>query len=213
MKYISENFLLDIFKQWNQSNVKYLLLRGYEKLPYCENDLDCLVDKNHIDLAKQILINTAANHRIIVSRVVHRFGLFSVYLVSPDGEYQIDLFTRLAKRWVSYADESIVLAYRQRHKEFFIPNQQHECWISIVKEYLTYKKPRSKYLYLKRIKLENKFASQLSIKYFTQQMIDKIIAKHNNDEPEWRKLRIKRKISEFMDVKSFLIWISLRLNK
>lgn len=212
MKLIPQQFLYDTFSAWNKADLSYLLLRGYRQLPYCENDVDILVHETDVEIAIGIMSDALRVHEIEVVRKVKRFGLTSFYLHSIHGEYQLDFFTKLVKRWTPYVNANLVLKQRIAFREFFVPQPQHECLIILLKEYLTYGRPREKYRTLKNCVLDEKSIYEASGQFFSTSIIRKVLVSHNRSGDGWDYILVRRKWLQIMEIRAFVIWLSLRFN-
>lgn len=184
----------ELFAYLNQHS-NYVVLRNYHNLPYeYGNDLDILIDKEHVSEAISILQKIAKEQNYNVKKTLKRYCYYGIYLEKNNEVFLIDFCTDFVKRWINYANKDLVLASRKKYKNFYIPIIEHEIGIIVFKELLTYKTVRKKYedYFDEKIELLNKD------NFFS--LVKELIS--NNDIDAVWSILISRKICEIkMNIK------------
>ena len=120
------------FTELGKRNVRYLVLRNYETLPdEATNDVDILVSPNEERQGFDAIKFAAEQTGWAISNV-GRFSCLSVFLFCPDTLEQTHVDLMPGNRWhsFSFADDDAMLGRRVPFKQFFVPAQPDESWIS-----------------------------------------------------------------------------------
>ena len=151
-------FLNKLFDSFNEENLKYCILRNYEKLPYnIGNDLDLLVQDSHKTDAFMILESTGKHYDYKLVNKINRYGYLGLTYTDLDkkNKIKIDLITKSLKQWFEYADSNYILQNRTKYKNFYIAPFGSVLYTILLKDILTYGELRKKNYYLIKLMSED----------------------------------------------------------
>ena len=151
-------FLNKLFDSFNEENLKYCILRNYEKLPYnIGNDLDLLVQASHKTDAFMILESTGKHYDYKLVNKINRYGYLGLTYTDLDTKkkIKIDLITKSLKQWFEYADSNYILQNRTKYKNFYIAPFGSVLYTILLKDILTYGELRKKNYYLIKLMSED----------------------------------------------------------
>lgn len=147
-KYTLNIFLHNLFSLLEKEGVLYCILRDYEGLPdIIGNDVDLLVDPQHIDSFHNCLKTTAVSGSWKLLRNSVRYKFQSYWLTSPDNTSVIHLDAWLTLHWkgISFAQTSVILRKRKRYKNFYIIDPEIETGTYIIKDLIQNGNIKEKY--------------------------------------------------------------------
>ena len=154
MKNMIELYLSELFNNLNNSSIKYIVLRGYEKLPKeIGNDIDFGVNDKHTESFLSILDLTSHKHGFKLVRDVVRLDLIKTMVVKDDFFIKIDIQHRFSYFGQEYYSVINMINKRSYYKDlFFVPTRNDELALSILKEILHNSRVRpDKVQYLKSL--------------------------------------------------------------
>ncbi len=144
---VASDILTNIFHTLNQK-IDYLVLRNFVGLPDSwENDVDLLVAPAQHDNAV-ILIEQYLKENGLISQalVMKRYGLTAYKIHGRDRDLRLDLFYKLNKAWIEYADVAEVLRGKRVFSDiFYVPHNNHAALLIAAKELFAYGRIRNKY--------------------------------------------------------------------
>jgi thymidylate kinase len=129
-----ESWVPALFLAWKNADIKYVVLRNYEKLPIdIGNDLDVLVDPARIRDAESILVDIIHQH----DGMLHNRAEFSpVSLFFHDtqskAQFHVDLFRGLTWRGAEILPTREVLNSSREYKGFKVVSELHEAVLNLL---------------------------------------------------------------------------------
>jgi len=123
-----------VFAAWQDADLPFLVLRNYEQLPESvSNDIDVLVDRQHLRRAEELLVEAARS----AGYALHNraaFGPLSLFLHQPESrqQVQVDLFTRLEWRGLMVLRTTEVLGRRVARDGFAVPHPIDEAALNLL---------------------------------------------------------------------------------
>lgn len=218
---MNESFVEGLFSSLNQSNVDYVVLRGYEELPKTyTNDIDFSVRDEEMLKEFLIILRTctdSAGGELIRDKV--RPGLLKLKVKTGESVVLIDVFFSFTFIGLSYVNSEIVHLDTKRTKNSIrYPSSDVEYSLSLIKEIFHNSRVRSdKIDYLRELSVFSSFQSVLgtNISIDLLQSIEKSLIKSDRQYyfQESRKIRssfyrkrLKQQgvISFFFDILKFL---------
>jgi thymidylate kinase len=149
---LASDVLISLFDFFNKSDVKYAVLRNYEKLPEESDskDVDILIDPEQFGIAYKLLIEVGRsnNYKLIwENKLDYLYGL-SFVKIDNNIIYsiKIDLFNGLLWRGSAYLDCDYLFNKSNRFNGFKVLNKSHESFLMIVYYLLYAKKIKDKYV-------------------------------------------------------------------
>ena len=121
-------FVTAVFRAWQQANINFLVLRNYETLPhFTTNDIDVLVQPDHLPQAEQALLGAAAQAGFRLHNRV-QLATLALYLSSPQTNAQahFDLYTALKWRGFDFLACQEFLQRKVARDLFSIPHPADE---------------------------------------------------------------------------------------
>ena len=129
-----KDFLTELFKHFNETGIRFLVLRNYETLPEATtNDIDLLMDSAQTRRVETALWEvTQKTGWRIHNRA--EFSCLSYFLHHPETQEQLHLDFMFGIHWHSllYGDGNGILERRIPYKDFFIPAPPDEAMISLM---------------------------------------------------------------------------------
>lgn len=132
-------FINEFFLKCRASNINYLVLRGYEGLPYkISNDLDLFVHPDCLPSFNSILDNLISSLNLKKNVVLVRQGVVKLYISGEDFHLKLDFWSRLTFWGINYTSCRDLLDNKTLHdcELFNIPSKESEFEISLLKELL-----------------------------------------------------------------------------
>jgi hypothetical protein len=144
----ASDLLTKVFDALYDTKLPFVVLRNHEGLPFVwGNDIDILVEPVALDRAHRIVLETlqrASESTPVES--MRRLNFRATRRACADRELQIDLYSRLSKGWITYADTEAILSARQsKHPHFCVPDPIHEALLIAAKELFSYGEIRVRY--------------------------------------------------------------------
>lgn len=135
---VIKKFLPSLFIDLNKNKIEYLILRGYEKLPYdFENDIDFFVKRDHLEIFYNTISRFSNKYQFIVYKDEVRQGLIKIQLKFSDSSIlKIDLFFEFRYAGQLYIDEKNMYKKSISFNNINIVNYEYEFYTSILKELL-----------------------------------------------------------------------------
>jgi len=126
-----------MFSEFNKQNIKYLVERNYEQLPYiADNDVDLLVSPTDIDKFMTIIQNNARDCKIDLVLVTKAYGGGRIYLWDSwsrnNDICRIDYMTAIHYKGLPLLNIHSVIENRQRRSLFYIPDSCAEIAMSLM---------------------------------------------------------------------------------
>jgi len=208
-------FIIDLFDDLTKFDVDYLVLRNYEKLPDdAGNDVDLLVDS--AENALIVLDNLLSNSDWRVTKKIYGYSFFGIIIERDATEsLQIDFFEQLNKKWVPYLNAKEVLSNKKQYNNINVISNSHYVYSVVAKELLTYGSVREKYYPLIDNIVESDQALSNTIleqtNYFSIEQLTNLLRFINEDKCRG-KFYLSRKLSSFINFKSFTIWLLKRIH-
>ena len=133
-----KDYLNWLFNELNCKNIRYCVLRNYENLPeYVRSDVDFLINKKQLKDCMKILKDMKDVFTIdYIHLIKHQYGkIFILYKFTSNKKlFRLIIDFSFNFEWYGAkflkADE--ILRYRNRYKNFYIPDKIHEaimCWL------------------------------------------------------------------------------------
>lgn len=139
--------LIPFFKELENKNISYCVLRNYDDLPYyTNNDVDIWVE--NISEAEAVLRKAAQKNNLQIIMRMKRGGICNYWYASLDGcatVIHIDLLTSLQWRNTFLIEPEIIKNNLIKFKEFFIPNKTYEGVYILLSGLLTRGEIKEKY--------------------------------------------------------------------
>jgi len=136
-------FLQGLFDELEHSKAEYCVLRNYANLPAStEHDVDILISKAQAQKTEQIITMLTKKFGIEIIRIDQRFSFKKYFLLTKEDNctahslLELDIFTALQWRSISYIPTSTALKNRERYNEFWVESITFEASISLFKELL-----------------------------------------------------------------------------
>lgn len=142
--------LAGFFRGLDSTGIHYVVLRGYEGLPYrVGNDLDVLVSRVAFARAKDLFLRNCVAAGWLPVQRVRRLAYQSVACYWEASELgpvvlQVDLFADLTWRGVPYADADRILATRLRQGVTWVPSPGREASSRVLKDLFSHGRVLSK---------------------------------------------------------------------
>lgn len=110
-------FICDLFKALNYSGISWAIMRGEDTLPsYIDNDLDILVDPNHLKNIIYAIDKTREKHHAKYIKFDKKYNFFTISIITRSGEIlPIDIFTQSIFRLWEISDSFWALNNRKKH--------------------------------------------------------------------------------------------------
>ena len=143
-----EVLIIKFFEKLEQKNIKYCLLRNYEKVPQqVGNDLDLLILGKDIQKFQKCVFAVAHSLNWKLLRVTRRSGHSVFCLFNPDTEKSItiDQWSSFNYKGIIWADEKKFLDCRIKFNNFFIPQKSDEIATLLIKDLIQNGAVRKKY--------------------------------------------------------------------
>jgi thymidylate kinase len=140
MELNKREFIINIFKNIENRNIKYCILRNYEKLPNdVGHDIDVLIDGKdiHNDIIDTLsLIVEQLGWQSLINYNKDSFFTMICYKVTKDSVeiLKLDVWTDLCWRGISWIDTKLVIDTRIKYNEIYIPNNGCEAAVTSIKE-------------------------------------------------------------------------------
>lgn len=127
-------YLDELFRVYDDKNIKYCVLRNYEQLPYyTSNDIDILIEQEKRDIAIQYIKDIAIRQGWSLYNEIE-YSCTALYFTrlneSGIDVIHIDVCTNIDWKNYSIIKGELILKSVQRYKNFFIPSV--ECELAII---------------------------------------------------------------------------------
>ena len=151
------DYLTDIFKELNDSNINYAVLRGYETLPYeVSHDIDFGVHVDDLTLMIEILDKVSSQNGYKLVYKSTRKDIVQLYFYSNGNCLKLDLLTGFSYKGLKYLEMKEVLQQTKIHNGIKVLNEDAEVSLSFLKEFLHNGWIREDKLDILKEKLSNK---------------------------------------------------------
>jgi thymidylate kinase len=171
-----KEFLKELFKKFNEQNLNYCVLRGYETLPQeIENDIDFGVSKDDALIFEDILTSISKKYGYIFFYKKEIYGFKQFYIINKNNYAQyvhIDIWTKLAYKGMEYIELDVMLNNCTMYNNLIrVPLSGHECALSFLKEFFHNGWIREDKAKILKSKYDNDFDLLLN-RHFSKNKID-----------------------------------------
>lgn len=140
MKKDSE-LLRELFREMNESKIKYCVLRNYELLPdIIGNDVDMLINDNQKEKLISIFLSVAERLGWIILYVRRKYKFSTIVFTMIENNevfsLKLDVWSELCWRGLPWIDAKYALDTRKEFKGFFVPRGGVESATLLLKELL-----------------------------------------------------------------------------
>jgi len=217
-KEIQVNSLNELFQHLHKSNINYCILRNYENIPEnIGNDIDFLVDEKNLEEMEKIIFFVMKQYGLKLLNKKQRYGYKGLYFIETKTQNIIllDLFTKLSKKWISYADVNYILQNKIEYKNFYVPKKSSILYTVLLKDLLTYDKLRNKNNDLlldldEEVKLD---FIQTGLKYFDAEILENLFDDLKVNKIRYSKKYLFSKLKTDNNIKNFLEYTSYRIKE
>lgn len=148
----ASHLIEDLFKNFSQKNIDYIVLRNYELLPLDNEskDVDILVSPEQKDDTIKILKDTAKANGykcIWINPLDYLVGFVFIKIIDNNiYSVKLDIFDGFKWRGNFYLDHKVILNSATSYNNFSVPIKVHESFIMIIYYILYAREIKNKYI-------------------------------------------------------------------
>jgi hypothetical protein len=174
-------FIKELFREYNNSNISYLIIRNYENYPdKIGGDIDISIKKNQQKKALKIFRKVSEKFNFCIIKVLKYPHMIGIKILDPNligkgrSFLAFDFFYGFTYRGLEYLDFNMVWEQRKIYKNFYVVNELSSQIITLIHYLLYNNNIPSKYrplikIYLnKNIDLNSKY--NFPVRYIIQKL-------------------------------------------